>query len=218
MCLLVTETHVPTFQSFVECGIQRFAKQYNQNHVQDWDTQFEEQKMIVRFTRQDLSECEQAASLRWQLARAAKVANQKKDPARSDHDIDLLGVNGELAVARVFQIDHDIHKGGIDKNIDMWDNDVSFDVKATFAQAGHLIFKDTKFFKADVAILVTPHDIPDSVHVAGWIGRKEFIEKAKDIDFGNGACPAMHCDELRQIPELWKFMTIRRVGRLPNKL
>jgi hypothetical protein len=48
--------------------------------------------MIVRFTRQDLSECEQAASLRWQLARAAKVANQKKDPARSDHDIDLLGV------------------------------------------------------------------------------------------------------------------------------
>mgnify|MGYP007032528097 FL=1 len=64
--------------------------------------------MIVRFTRQDLSECEQAASLRWQLARAAKVANQKKDPTRSDHDIDLLGVKGELAVARVFQIDHDI--------------------------------------------------------------------------------------------------------------
>jgi hypothetical protein len=127
-------------------------------------------------------------------------------------------VKEELAVARVFQIDHDIHKGGIDKNIDMWDNDVSIDVKATFAQAGHLIFKDTKFFKADVAILVTPHDIPDSVHVAGWIGSKEFIEKAKNIDFGNGACPAMHCDELRQIPELWKFMTIRRVGRLPNKL
>jgi hypothetical protein len=150
--------------------------------------------------------------------RKFQVANQKKDPARSDHDIDLLGVKGELAVARVFQIDHDIHKGGIDKNIDMWDNDVSFDVKATFAQAGHLIFKDTKFFKADVAILVTPHDIPDSVHVAGWIGRKEFIEKAKDIDFGNGACPAMHCDELRQIPELWKFMTIRRVGPLSPPL
>ena len=54
-----------------------------------------------------------------------------------------------------------------------------------------------------------------------WMNDKDttrFIEKAKDIDFGNGACPAMHCDELRQIPELWKFMTIRRVGRLPNKL
>jgi hypothetical protein len=102
VCLLVTETHVPTFQSFVECGIQRFAKQYNQNHVQDWDTQFEEQKMIVRFTRQDLSECEQAASLRWQLARAAKVANQKKDPTRNDHDIDLLGVKGRAGSSQSF--------------------------------------------------------------------------------------------------------------------
>jgi hypothetical protein len=174
--------------------------------------------MIVRFTRQDLSECEQAASLRWQLARAAKVANQKKDPTRSDHDIDLLGVKGELAVARVFQIDHDIHKGGIDKNIDMWDNDVCFDVKATFTQAGHLIFKHKKYFKADVAILVTPHDIPDSVFVAGWIGKKEFMDKAQDIDFGGGSCPAVSSNKLRPIPELWKFLTMRKVGRITNRL
>jgi len=174
--------------------------------------------MIVRFSRQDLSECEQAASLRWQLARASGVANQRRDKSRTDHDIDLLGVKGELAVARIFQIDHDIHKGGIDMNIDMWDNDVSFDVKATFTQAGHLLFKQKQYFKADVAILVTPNDIPDSVMVAGWIGRKEFLEKAQDVDFGSGPSVAMGYNDLRPIPELWKFMTMRRVGKITNRL
>ena len=66
---------------------------------------------------------------------------KEEDKSRTDHDIDLLGVKGELAVARIFQIDHDIHKGGIDMNIDMWDNDVSFDVKATFTQAGHFVIQ-----------------------------------------------------------------------------
>ena len=174
--------------------------------------------MIVRFTRQELSECEQAASFRWQLARASEVANQKKDKTRSDRSIDLLGIKGELAVAKVFQFKHDINKGGIDQNIDMWDNNVSFDVKATFTQAGHLIFKKKDYFKSDVAILVTPHDIPDSVFVAGWIGKKEFMEKCQDIDLGNGSCPALPSNKLRPIPELWKFLTMRKVGRITNRL
>ena len=121
-------------------------------------------------------------------------------------------------MAKVFQFNHDINKGGIDQNIDMWDNNVSFDVKSTFTQAGHLIFKKKDYFKADVAILVTPHDIPDSVFVAGWIGKKEFMEKCQDIDLGNGSCPALPSNKLRQIPELWKFLTIRKVGRITNRL
>ena len=72
--------------------------------------------MRVPLSKQEISECKQASSLRWQLARAANVANQRRDKTRSDADIDYLGVKGELAVAKIFQIDHDIHKGGIDPN------------------------------------------------------------------------------------------------------
>ena len=46
---------------------------------------------------------EQAATLRWQLARASGIDNQRRD-ARSDADIDLIGVKAEMAVAKVLQL------------------------------------------------------------------------------------------------------------------
>jgi len=174
--------------------------------------------MIVKFSKQDLSECKQAASLRWQLARAANVANQRQDKARTDDQIDYLGIKGELAVAKVFQIDHDIHKGGIDPNIDMWCCDTSIDVKTTFTQGGHLLFKNKESFKADVAILVTALNDSEDMYVSGWCTRKEFIENAPTVYLKQKGNPAFHCTELRKIEELWKFLTMKRVQNLPNKI
>ena len=53
----------------------------------------------VRLTRSEMSEVKQAAALRWQLARASGVVNQRQD-IRSDADIDLLGLKAEMAVAK----------------------------------------------------------------------------------------------------------------------
>ena len=49
----------------------------------------------VRLSRQEMLECKQAAALRWQLARASGVANQRKDSNRNDNDVDLLGIKAE---------------------------------------------------------------------------------------------------------------------------
>ena len=57
----------------------------------------------VRLTRAEMAMAEQAATLRWQLARASGVGNQRRD-ARSDADIDLIGVKAEMAVAKVLQL------------------------------------------------------------------------------------------------------------------
>jgi len=174
--------------------------------------------MRVPLSKQEISECKQASSLRWQLARAANVANQRKDKTRSDADIDYLGVKGELAVAKIFQIDHDIHKGGIDPNIDMWFGETSIDVKATFTQGGHLLFKKRDYFKADVAILVQAVPNSEAMDVIGWCTQKEFKQNAPDLNLGQGVCPAIHCTELRKIEELWKFLTMKRVQGFNNKI
>ena len=54
--------------------------------------------MIVTLSRKELSDCKQAATLRWQLARLSGVANQRKDKGRTDQDLDFLGIKAELAV------------------------------------------------------------------------------------------------------------------------
>ena len=52
--------------------------------------------MLVTLTPKEMSKCNQAATLRWQLARASGVSNQRRDKGRSDADLDLLGVKAEL--------------------------------------------------------------------------------------------------------------------------
>ena len=48
--------------------------------------------MLVTLSLKEMSKCKQAATLRWQLARASGVVNQRRDNGRSDADLDLLGV------------------------------------------------------------------------------------------------------------------------------
>lgn len=57
--------------------------------------------VLVRLTRAEMAVAEQAATLRWQLARASGVGNHRRD-ARSDADIDLIGA--EMAVAKALQL------------------------------------------------------------------------------------------------------------------
>lgn len=57
--------------------------------------------VLVRLTRAEMAVAEQAATLRWQLARASGVGNHRRD-ARSDADIDLIGA--EMAVAKALRL------------------------------------------------------------------------------------------------------------------
>ena len=44
--------------------------------------------LLITLTREEVAQCKQAAALRWQLARASGVVNQRKDTDSSDEDID----------------------------------------------------------------------------------------------------------------------------------
>ena len=96
--------------------------------------------MLVQLSLKEMSQCNQAAAMRWQLARASGIVNQRRDQVKSQQDLDLLGVKAEVAVSKVFNIPHQ-HAIGVDDGCDLWLDDISVDVKATFHKSGRLLFK-----------------------------------------------------------------------------
>ena len=157
--------------------------------------------MLVQLSPKEMSQCKQAAAMRWQLARASGVVNQRKDKSRSDADLDLLGVKAEVAVSKVFNIPHQ-HAIGVDDGCDLWLDDISVDVKATFHKSGRLLFKRKEAFKADCAVLVCQIE-PNKLNVVGYASQTTFMNKAQEIDLGHGKGWAMMQDELNSLERLW---------------
>ena len=166
----------------------------------------------VRLTRSEMSEVKQAAALRWQLARASGVVNQRKD-IRSDADIDLLGLKAEMAVAKALQLPYRASDLGIDSGADMWSEDVSIDVKATYHKSGKLLFKSLDSFVAEYAILVTISDDEDLMRIVGGMGRDRFKLEAVETDLGRGICWVVPQDILTPIEGVWLTLTQWRLCR-----
>lgn len=168
---------------------------------------FDKEKILsVRLTRSEISEAKQASALRWQLARASGVQNQRRD-GRSDGDIDLLGVKAEIAVAKALQLPYKAAALGIDSGADLWADDVGIDVKSTFYQSGKLLFKSLESFAAEYAILVTASEEDDVMRVIGGIGRDRFKSDSFQTDLGKGLCWVVEQNMLTPIEDVWLSFT-----------
>lgn len=163
--------------------------------------------MKIRLKRSELAVADQAAALRWQLARASGVKNNRIDKTRSDADVDLLGIKAEIVVAKVLDIPFSASDLGVDSGndlfIDAGSRQLSLQVKATFYQSGRLLFAGNKSFTWDAAILVCSTDQDDVLKIDGWIGRKdaERVLEVKDLGQGSGRC--IDPKHLKKISELW---------------
>ncbi len=166
--------------------------------------------MLVKLSPKEMSICEQAAALRWQLARASGVVNQRRDQGRTDADLDLLGIKAEMAVAKVFAIDYTPFQLGVDNGKDMWLGDISIDVKATFYKKGKLLFKTRDAFKAHCAILVC-ENAPEILDVVGYVPKATFCNDCQEGDLGHGVGVYMEQDTLRPIHDLWRVSTEHRL-------
>ena len=160
----------------------------------------------VRLSRSEIASAQQAAALRWQLARASGVTNQRRD-TRSDADIDLLGLKAEIAVAKALHLPYRASDLGIDSGADMWSDDVGIDVKSTFYQTGKLLFKSLEAFVAEYAILVTASGEEDVMRVIGGMGRDRFKTDAVEVDLGRGPCWVAAQDILTPIEDVWLGFT-----------
>ena len=169
--------------------------------------------MLVRLTKRETGRCEQAATFRWQLARASGVVNQRKDGGRSDGDLDLLGIKAETAVAKLFGIsDYNPFEFGIDCGQDMALGDITIDVKATFYKSGMLLFKTKESFKSSTSVLVTATGDDDVFNVVGHCPRSDFMAKSRVVDLGHGAGYAVDQGDLRPIENLWVVWKSMQVG------
>lgn len=163
----------------------------------------------VRLTRQELADAKQGAALRWQMARASGVGNQRRADV-SDNDVDLLGIKAEIATAKLLSLHYNAAKLGIDDGSDLWFGDTSIDVKATFHQSGRLLFKSVDAFRADCAILVTATDQEDVMAVVGGVSRKAFAERHTVEDLGHGQCCTMPQSAVWPIEQMWLQLCLRR--------
>lgn len=162
--------------------------------------------MDVWLTKKEMLDCHQAAALRWQLARASGVVNQRKDKGRSDGDLDLLGIKAELAVSKLLSIKHNVFQLGVDAGADMFFDEISIDVKSTFHSNGRLLFKSHDAFRADCSVLVTATNQDDVMNVVGYASKKMFIAKSQTADLGHGLCYIMDQDLLNGMEKLWLYI------------
>jgi hypothetical protein len=172
--------------------------------------------LLIHLTPAELSRCKQAAALRWQLARASGVVDQRRDSSRQLNDLDLLGVKAEQAVAKALDLEYTPTALGIDDGVDLYAGDVSIDVKATFYSNGKLLLRSQAQAKAQVFVLVAAVKDEEAVmRLCGWISRKGFLTQCKTIDLGHGPGLSMEQADLRHMTELWGLLVTRRHGPNP---
>jgi hypothetical protein len=140
--------------------------------------------------------------MRWQMARASGIGNQKR-AGMSDAELDLIGIKAEMAVAKLLCLDYMAARLGVDDGSDLWFGDVSIDVKASIYPTGRLLFKSLEAFRADCAILVTTTNEDDVMSVIGGISRASFTTGHTVSDLGRGECLTMEQDEIWPIEEMW---------------
>lgn len=156
----------------------------------------------IRLSRQEMSEASQGATMRWQMARASGIGNQKRAGV-SDAELDLVGIKAEMAVAKLLSLDYMAARLGVDDGSDLWFGGVSIDVKASIYPTGKLLFKSLKSFRADCAILVTTTNDDDVMSVIGGISRSLFATDHAVTDLGRGECLTMEQDEIWPIEQMW---------------
>ena len=163
----------------------------------------------VHFNKEELDSCRKGANLRWQFARNSDLGRglYVTDPERREgSNPDYLGIRGEMAVAKAFDLPFDPFRGmGVDNGIDFFWNEISIDVKSTVWITGKLMFKSVEKFKSDIAVLAIELE-EDLYRVPGWIRKEDFAETS--FSFKNAL--AVKQEDLRPPKELWEMMTNKK--------
>lgn len=165
--------------------------------------------MKVILTRSEMAQAQQAAALRWQLARAANVSDKLIGKNHDPADIDLVGIKAEIAVAKLFKAEFNPNSLGIDSGVDLFlrglRKEVGVQVKTSVHKnAEWLLVEAGPDTDWDVAILVLPTDMDEVMELAGCIGRNRCIDMQEKVDLGHGPGIGVRAGNLNRIENLWR--------------
>jgi hypothetical protein len=123
-------------------------------------------------------------------------------------NVELLGVQGELVFAKVFDLEDPKDNLGSDGGVDYIIQGVTIDVKAASKPNYKLLFRSLKAFKATIGVLVVKVN-DNTFKLVGWSTLKQFSELSQPLGEGGFT---LEQSQLRPIEELWKRLTIKRLN------
>ena len=138
--------------------------------------------MIVELTPSEILVCECIGRMRSLIARSAHVQDQKIGN-QNGSDADVMGIKGEYAFAKDFNVFPDLglipRSGSYDGKL----KGVAYDIKSTHRKNGHLLA--TKKVNPDVDMYVLCVVTQNQVDIKGYIFKKDFIKPENLKRFGN---------------------------------
>ena len=154
--------------------------------------------MIYEYTLTDLEQelCTKGAEMRYNVARSSGVKNGKIGP-QTNKETDLLGLGGELAVAKWLNVYPDLtiypRQGGVDL---LSSSGSRIDVKTTKYSTGMLLAKiNTSYKDIDIFILVTS-DYP-TFKIRGWATKDDLLNPKNIVNLGHGNGYGLKQNQLR---------------------
>jgi hypothetical protein len=169
----------------------------------------------VRLVKSEVARVEQAAALRYQLARASGVEDKLIDTSRGGEEADLPGLKAEVAVAKLMDAEFNATTLGLDNGCDLYlqcgAKEVGVQVKSTHHIGGKwLLGTPHAKHNWDVAVFVRPTDKDSVMQVYGWIRKADYEEKLEKVDLGHGPGDGVSIDHLRSMEELWREINEKR--------
>jgi hypothetical protein len=158
--------------------------------------------MDIELTQLEMQFACLAALGRHDMARQKGRPDMKIGP-QAAFTTDLVGILGELAVAKYFQVYPDISwsQETATGEADMIVNDARIDVKTTDLEGGHLIVRqEHKDHDIDCYILaIASLKRMPMVRLAGWAIPEEMFRDERLTDFGHAVSYAMTQEELNPL-------------------
>jgi hypothetical protein len=157
----------------------------------------------ITLTEEEQLMCQEKAKARYNIARKLGLTQLRIDT--SPRNVELLGVQGEMAFAKLFSLHTPMVEHGADAGWDYEINGITIDVKTAFKPNHRLLFRELPVFKARVAVLVVKIS-EDVFRIKGWVSKKNFANWAEPMDDGGFALPN---NRLRKIQNLWLNTAIK---------
>lgn len=152
---------------------------------------------MVEFTLTKLEQylCRRGAKMRHNVARSSNVYNAKIGP-QSNEETDLLGLGGELAVAKWLNIYPDLTTYARQGGVDLISNTGKrIDVKTTMYKTGKLLaMMNTAYPDIDIFVLVTA--VFPVFIVRGWATKEELLRPNTVANLGHGNAHCLAQDKL----------------------
>jgi len=167
-----------------------------------------EQPYIFTLTREAAAVMDELALERGNNWRKRDVVTHKIDVARTDYEIDRVGIYAEFGVCALLGMPFDWRTDGADKGVDstLWGRTVQ--IKATEPPKRLMVFQHDDHFKTDLAILALVVLPTRTVRIAGWIGRKDYpkVREMGALAADKVERPFVRPEKLRPISTLFQLL------------